>query len=218
MNCFNLAEIVKTNDEQPEKESSSSSSSLFSNVNTSTPARLFGQFKPNGTGFSNFGQLTSNGDSSSPTTTTGYFTSSLSKFSSTNGGGGGGFGSSSTSLAASLAPLSSKYEITKFVILLEENIFSVTHYLVNRVHRQKKMTKMKMKKMILMIMLMKRMKQIKTNLHYLKQLLNMKLNVHLLIPQQIFKVIHQPVKSMKSQNFRYATSKSPFKTFFFFFF
>jgi hypothetical protein len=84
-------------------------------VNTSTPVRLFGQFKPNGIGFSNFGQLSSNGDNSSPTTTTttSYFTSTLSKLSSTNGGGGG-FGSSSTSLATSLAPLSSKYEIIKF--------------------------------------------------------------------------------------------------------
>ena len=124
MNYFNLAEIDKTNDDQTEKESSSS---LFNNVNTSTPTRLFGQFKPNGTGFSNFGQLSSNGDNSSPTTTTtSYFTSTLSKLSSTNGGfgGGGGFGSSSSSLSASLAPLSSKYEITElFVFLLKENVF-----------------------------------------------------------------------------------------------
>jgi len=83
-------------------------------VNTSAPVRLFGQFKPNGIGFSNFGQLSSNGDNSSPTASTSYFTSTLSKISSTNGGGG--FGSSSTSLAASLAPLSSKYEIIKFFV------------------------------------------------------------------------------------------------------
>jgi len=70
-------------------------------VNTSTPFRLFGQFKQNGNGFSNFGQLSSNENDSSPTTS--YFTSTISKISSTNGTGG--FGSSSTSLAASLAPL-----------------------------------------------------------------------------------------------------------------
>jgi hypothetical protein len=94
------------NDDKKEKEASSSS---FGNSNTSTPVRLFGQFKSNGTGFSNFGQLSSNGDNSSASTTS-YFTSTLSKISSTNGGG---FGSSSTSLAASLAPLSSKYKIPK---------------------------------------------------------------------------------------------------------
>jgi hypothetical protein len=96
-----LAEIVNTNDDKTDKEDPSSS---FNNLNTPTPVRLFGQFKPNGTGFSNFGQLSSNGDNSSSSTPS-YFTSTLSKISSTNGGG---FGTSSTSLAASLAPLSAK--------------------------------------------------------------------------------------------------------------
>jgi hypothetical protein len=95
-----LVEIGKTNDDQTGQESASS---IFNNGNTSTSVRLFGQFKQNGTGFSNFGQLSSNGDTSSSTPS--YFTSTLSKISSTNGGG---FGASSTSLAASLAPLSSK--------------------------------------------------------------------------------------------------------------
>ncbi len=97
---FNSAETVTTNDDKTEKEASA-----FHHVNTSSPVRLFGQFKQNGTGFSSFGQLSSNGDNSSSSTAS-YFTSTLTKLSSTNGGG---FGSSSTSLAASLAPLSSKY-------------------------------------------------------------------------------------------------------------
>ena len=91
--------------------------------NTSTPIRLFGQFKPNSNGFSNFRQLSSNGDDSSPATTTittSYFTNTLSQFSSTNTRGG--FGSSSTSLAASLAPLNSKYEIPLSLISIQ-NIF-----------------------------------------------------------------------------------------------
>jgi len=108
---FILAEIDNNKDDKIEKEASSS---LFNNMNISTPIRLFGQFKQNGNGFSNFGQLSStNGNNSSPpttTTTTSYFTSTISKISSTNGTGG--FGSSSTSLAASLAPL--RYKIMKF--------------------------------------------------------------------------------------------------------
>lgn len=110
-----LAETVKSNDDQTEKQSSASS---FNNVNTSTNVRLFGQFKSNGNGFSNFGKLSSNGSDSSPTTTTNtttsYFTSTLSQFSSTNTGRG--FGSSSTSLAASLAPLTSRYEIVRCLV------------------------------------------------------------------------------------------------------
>ncbi|CAF4900571.1 unnamed protein product [Rotaria sp. Silwood1] len=106
------AETVTTNDNKTEKETSPSpspSSSSFDNMNMSTPVRLFGQFKQNGTGFNNFGQLSSNGENASSsttttTTTTSYFTSTVSKLSSTISGG---FGSSSTSLAASLAPLSS---------------------------------------------------------------------------------------------------------------
>lgn len=57
-----LAEITQKNDEQTEQQTTSSS---FNNINTSTPVRLFGQFKTNGTGFSNFTQLSSNGDNSS---------------------------------------------------------------------------------------------------------------------------------------------------------
>lgn len=106
------AETIQTTDDKCEKESSSS---LTTNVNTSTPVRLFGQFKTSGiSGFGSFGQSSSNGQSSS----TSLFTNTLSKLSSTNGIGSGGFGSistngtsgfgsSSTSLAASLAPLTS---------------------------------------------------------------------------------------------------------------
>ncbi|CAF4273949.1 unnamed protein product, partial [Rotaria magnacalcarata] len=77
--------------------------SPINSVDPSAPVRLFGQFKQNGTGFGSFGRLSSDAESSSVPTTS-YFTSTLSKFSPTNGGG---FRSSSTSLAASLAPLSS---------------------------------------------------------------------------------------------------------------
>ncbi|CAF4446313.1 unnamed protein product [Rotaria sp. Silwood2] len=95
------AETVTTNEDTTEKEASSS----VNNVNISTPIRLFGQFKQNGTSFNNFGQLSSNGENaSSSSSTTSYFTSTVSKLSSINSGG---FGSSSTSLAASLAPLNS---------------------------------------------------------------------------------------------------------------
>lgn len=107
MSDLSKAETVQTTDDKCEKESSTS---IANNVNTSTPVRLFGQFKSSTTGF---GQSSSNGQSSS----TSLFTSTLSKLSSTNGSSGGfgslstngssGFGSSATSLAASLAPLSS---------------------------------------------------------------------------------------------------------------
>jgi len=171
-------------------------------MNTSTPVRLFGQFKQNGNGFSNFGQLSTNGDNSSSSTPS-YFTSTLSKISTTNGSGG--FGSSSTSLAASLAPLTSKYKIMRFLFFFIKKIndyFLVNLYLVNPVHLQilkpikmmikkKKKRKMRKKKMIMM------MKIIKQNLHYSKQQLNMKLNEQQLIQQLIFKVIHQQVKNMK---------------------
>ncbi|CAF3826917.1 unnamed protein product [Adineta steineri] len=101
----NNTETVHTNDDKTENEPN--------NINTSTPIRLFGQFKQNGSSFSNFRQLSSNGDnsSSSPsatTTTTSYFTNTISKISSANNGG---FGSSSASLAASLAPLSSNQQL-----------------------------------------------------------------------------------------------------------
>ncbi|CAF1570001.1 unnamed protein product [Adineta ricciae] len=79
------------------------------NVDTSTPVRLFGQFKPNGTGFSSFGQLSSSNGENSSSTSTSYFTSTLSKFSATNTRG---FGSaSSMSLASSLAPLSANNQL-----------------------------------------------------------------------------------------------------------
>ncbi|CAF0836765.1 unnamed protein product [Adineta steineri] len=99
----NNTETVSTNDDKTENEPN--------NINTSTPIRLFGQFKQNGSSFSNFRQLSSNGDNSpspSTTTTTSYFANTVSKISSANNGG---FGSSSTSLAASLAPLSSNKQL-----------------------------------------------------------------------------------------------------------
>lgn len=76
-----------------------------SDLNTSTPVRLFGQFKPNGFGFnsltpSTFGQANPKEKSDDQNSSSGYFTTNLSKFSSTSG-----FGASSTPLAASLASL-----------------------------------------------------------------------------------------------------------------
>lgn len=81
---------------------------IFSDVNTSTPVRLFGQFKPNGFGFNNlstFGQITSKDKTDDQNTPSTYFTNTLSKISSTINTG---FGSSATPLAASLASLGAK--------------------------------------------------------------------------------------------------------------
>ena len=83
---------------------------LSSDVNTSTPVRLFGQFKPNGFGFNNlspstFGQITSTEKNDDQNSSSTYFTNSLSKISSTITSG---FGSSSTPLAASLVSLGAK--------------------------------------------------------------------------------------------------------------
>lgn len=85
---------TSTSTDQVESKSDSVLPPSFNDLNTSTPARLFGQFKTNGFGFNN-----SKDDEKS--SSSGYFTASLSKFSSSSG-----FGSStSTPLAASLASL-----------------------------------------------------------------------------------------------------------------
>ncbi|CAF0743491.1 unnamed protein product [Adineta ricciae] len=94
-------ESATGNEDKTEKEAN--------NVNTSTPVRLFGQFKHNGSGFSSFGQLSSSNGENSSSTSTSYFTSTLAKFSATNTQG---FGSApSLSLASSLAPLSANKQL-----------------------------------------------------------------------------------------------------------
>ena len=106
-------ETISKNDDKAGKETETSSSS-FRTANTSAPVHLFGQFKPNGANVNNLGQLSSNEASSA--SETGYFTSTISKLSSINNKGG--FGSSSASLVASLAPLSSKYQISSFFLFV----------------------------------------------------------------------------------------------------
>jgi Ran-binding protein 3 len=96
------AETTSSSNDQTENETKSDL-----DVNTSTPIRLFGQFKPNGFGFNNlspsiFGQNTFKEKTDDQNSSSTYFTNSLSKLSSTNTTG---FGSSSTPLAASLASL-----------------------------------------------------------------------------------------------------------------
>jgi len=101
------AETTSSSNDKTENETETksdiNSTPSFNDVNTSTPVRLFGQFKQNGFGFNNlspstFGQIASREETDDPT----YFTNSLSKISSTTTTG---FGSSSTPLAASLASL-----------------------------------------------------------------------------------------------------------------
>jgi hypothetical protein len=100
-----IAETTSSSNDQTENETKSDL-----DVNTSTPIRLFGQFKPNGFGFNNlspsiFGQNTFKEKTDDQNSSSTYFTNSLSKLSSTNTTG---FGSSSTPLAASLASLGAK--------------------------------------------------------------------------------------------------------------
>ncbi|CAF2977944.1 unnamed protein product [Rotaria sp. Silwood2] len=102
------AQTTLSSDDPTEKETKSDISSCsFSDVNTSTSVRLFGQFKQNGSGFNNlsistFGQTTSREKSDDNNSSSTYFTNTLSKISSTTTSG---FGSPSTSLATSLASL-----------------------------------------------------------------------------------------------------------------
>ncbi|CAF2118135.1 unnamed protein product [Rotaria magnacalcarata] len=98
-----------SSDDQAEKETKSDSSSCsFGDVNnTSTSARLFGQFKQKGFGFSNlspstFGQISSREKSDDNQSPSSYFTSTLSKISSPTTGG---FGSPSTPLSSSFVSL-----------------------------------------------------------------------------------------------------------------
>ncbi|CAF3495001.1 unnamed protein product [Rotaria sp. Silwood1] len=102
----NNAQATLSSDDPTEKEIKSDISSCsFSDVNTSTSIRLFGQFKQNGLGFNNistFSQITSREKSDDNNSSSTYFTSTLSKISSTTTSG---FGSPSTPLATSLASL-----------------------------------------------------------------------------------------------------------------